>query len=318
MTEIGRRRLGAGGPEVSEVALGSWRTFERIPREQGVEVLRRARELGISFLDDARYDDETGQAPIPSGYSEVLFGELFRAAGYRREETVVSEKLWWEFWPQQSAAQELDGSLTRLNFDDVDLIYAVALPPSLDVQTAVAEVAGLLRAGKARHWGVAMWEAAEIEAACAAADAESIARPCAAQMAYSIAERATAGSEEMLATLRDCGVGLVASAPLAGGLLTGKYGGEEAGGGRHAADLASPELADALRAGAALRELAAEWDTSAAALAIAFVLEHPSLSAALLGTSSPTQLEQAAAGCALRARLSDEQRARLGDLQWRS
>jgi aryl-alcohol dehydrogenase-like predicted oxidoreductase len=318
VTEIGRRRLGAGGPEVSEVALGSWRTFERIAREQGVEVLRRARELGISFLDDARYDDETGRAPIPSGYSEVLFGELFRAAGYRREETVVSEKLWWEFWPRQSAAQELDGSLTRLRFDDVDLIYAVALPPALDVRTAVAEVAGLLRAGKARHWGVAMWQAGDIETACAAADAEGIARPCAAQMAYSLAERATATGEAMLATLRDCGVGLVASAPLAGGVLTGKYATAQAGDGRHAADVEDPELADALRAGDALRELAAEWDTSAAALAIAFVLEHPALSAALLGARSAAQLEEAVAGCALRARLSEDQRARLRDLRWRS
>jgi len=315
VTEIGRRRLGVGGPEVSEVALGSWRTFERIPREQGVAVLRRARELGISFLDDARYDDETGRAPIPSGYSEVLFGELFRAAGYRREETVVSEKLWWEFWPRQSAAEELEASLDRLRFDHVDLIYAVALPAGLDVETAVAQVAGLLRAGTARHWGVAMWNAADIEAACAAADAQGIARPCAAQMAYSFAERETATSPEMLAALGECGVGLVASAPLAGGVLTGKYSGAPSGG-RHAGDLDSPQLQDALRAGNALRQLAAEWDTSAAALAIAFALDHPNLSAVLLGASSPGQLEEAAAGSALHARLSDAQRTRLR--KWQS
>jgi len=314
VTEIGRRRLGVGGPEVSEVALGSWRTFERVPHEQGVAVLRRARELGIDFLDDARYDDETGSAPIPSGYSEVLFGEHFRAAGFRREETVVSEKLWWEFWPTQSAAQELDASLERLRFDYVDLIYAVALPAGLDVETAVAEVAGLLRSGKARHWGVAMWRAADIEAACAAADAQGIERPCAAQMAYSFAERQTAASPEMLAALSECGVGLVASAPLAGGVLTGKYTGDPSGG-RHAGELERPEIQDALRAGRALQDLAAEWDTSAAALAIAFALDHPNVSAALLGASSPDQLEAAAAGAALRARLSDEQRARLREWQ---
>ena len=60
------------------LALGSWRTFERIPREPALAVMRAAREAGIDFLDDARYDDETGSAPIPTGYSEVLFGELFR------------------------------------------------------------------------------------------------------------------------------------------------------------------------------------------------------------------------------------------------
>jgi aryl-alcohol dehydrogenase-like predicted oxidoreductase len=63
------------------MALGSWRTYERMSRDEGVAVLRAAREAGITFLDDARYNDETGTAPIPTGYSEVVFGELFRASG---------------------------------------------------------------------------------------------------------------------------------------------------------------------------------------------------------------------------------------------
>ncbi|MBO0825139.1 MAG: aldo/keto reductase, partial [Actinobacteria bacterium] len=72
------------------MALGSWRTFERIPREQGLAVMLAAREAGITFLDDARYNDETGAAPIPTGYSEVVFGELFRAAGWQRDDVVVA------------------------------------------------------------------------------------------------------------------------------------------------------------------------------------------------------------------------------------
>ena len=75
-----KRALGSSRLDVSRLALGSWRTFERIPREDGLAVMTAAREHGISFLDDARYDDETGNAPIPTGYSEVLFGELFREA----------------------------------------------------------------------------------------------------------------------------------------------------------------------------------------------------------------------------------------------
>ena len=71
--------------------------------------MRAAREHGINFLDDARYNDETGSAPIPTGYSEVLFGELFRAAGWDRDDTIVSNKLWWEFWPDQNADEELAG-----------------------------------------------------------------------------------------------------------------------------------------------------------------------------------------------------------------
>ena len=106
-----RRTLGSSELLVSRLSLGSWRTFERIGRERGLAVMQAAREHGINFLDDARYNDETGTAPIPTGYSEVLFGELFRAAGCRREDAVVANKLWWEFWPRESAAEELDGSL---------------------------------------------------------------------------------------------------------------------------------------------------------------------------------------------------------------
>src|SRR4029453_4412920 len=83
-----------------------------------------ARGPGITFLDDARYDDETGTAPIATGYSEVLFGELFRAARWPRAETIVPNKLGWGFWPDQSAAAELDASLARMQFEYVDVIYA--------------------------------------------------------------------------------------------------------------------------------------------------------------------------------------------------
>src|SRR4029077_5455757 len=123
-----------------------------------------------TFLDEARYDDETGSAPIPSGYSEVLLGELFFEAGFARGGgVVVSEKLWWQFWPAQSAADELAESLERLRFDSVELIYAVHLPAGLEVARAVEEVAGILAAGDAQAWGVANWTAEQIEQAVSAA-----------------------------------------------------------------------------------------------------------------------------------------------------
>ena len=122
--------LGNSGIAVSRMALGSWRTYERMSREEGVAVLRAARAAGITFLDDARYNDETGTAPIPTGYSEVVFGELFRAAGWPRAEAVVANKLWWEFWPRESPAQELAGSLRRMQFDYLDLVYSEVPPPA--------------------------------------------------------------------------------------------------------------------------------------------------------------------------------------------
>src|SRR6266702_6819511 len=149
--------LGRSDLRVSRLALGSWRTYERISRDQGVRVMRAAREAGINFLDDARYNDETGHAPLPTGYSEVVFGELFRAAGWRRDEVVVANKLWWEFWPAESAAQELDSSLTRMGFDYVDLIYAAEPPEGLGAAEIVDSLAGLISSGKARAWGILNW-----------------------------------------------------------------------------------------------------------------------------------------------------------------
>ena len=78
------RPLGASGIDVSIMSLGSWRTYERMsPDDDGLAVMHAAREAGIDFLDDARYDDETATAPIRTGWSEVVFGELFRASGWR-------------------------------------------------------------------------------------------------------------------------------------------------------------------------------------------------------------------------------------------
>ena len=153
--------LGISGIPVSRLALGSWRTFERIDRDRGVSVMTAARDAGITFLDDARYNDETGRAPIPSGYSEVVFGELFRAAGWRREDTVAANKLWWEFWPDQTPAQELAGSLGRMGFDYIDLIYSDRLPAGVTVEDAVGMIGGLITAGTARAWGTLNWTPAQ-------------------------------------------------------------------------------------------------------------------------------------------------------------
>jgi aryl-alcohol dehydrogenase-like predicted oxidoreductase len=196
--------------------LGSWRTFERIPREDALAVMRAAREHGINFLDDARYDDETGTAPIPTGYSEVLFGELFRAAGWDRDTTVVCNKLWWEFWPEQSAAAELDGSLTRMGFDYVDLIYANPPPDGLPIADMVATVGELVASGKAHAWGIVNWGAAPFLEATQAAERQGVPAPCAGQLPYNLVRRDWVESDDMTAALEASGANVVASFVLAG------------------------------------------------------------------------------------------------------
>ena len=209
------------------MSLGSWRTFERISREQGEAVMRAARDEGINFLDDARYNDETGDAPIPTGYSEVVFGELFRASGWVRDEVVVANKLWWEFWPEQSAADELGASLGRMGLDHVDLIYATpppdTLPESVTVREVVESAAGLIASGMARQWAVAMWSAPQLGEALDIAAELDVPPPVANQLACSLVQHKSADDAAMVELMTNRGVGLVASYVLAGGTLTGKY-----------------------------------------------------------------------------------------------
>lgn len=129
--------LGRSELRVSRLALGSWRTFEHMSRDDGTALLAHAHAQGITFFDDARYDDETSAAPIASGCSEVLFGELFRAAGVPRDDMVISNKLWWELWPEQSAVEELEGSLERMGFEHIDLLSSSTLPDELPVASTL-------------------------------------------------------------------------------------------------------------------------------------------------------------------------------------
>jgi aryl-alcohol dehydrogenase-like predicted oxidoreductase len=338
--------LGRSGIAVSRVSLGSWRTFERIPREAGVAVMVAAREAGIDFLDDARYDDETGRAPIPSGWSEVVFGELFRASGWRRDKVVVANKLWWEFWPEQSAAAELEASLGRMGLDHLDLAYCERPPAGLSVDEVVAQAGALIAAGKLRAWGLLNWPAALLAEAGRSAAAQGVPAPAAVQLPYSLVRRSPVEDAGVAEALAVSGMSVVASAVLAGGALSGKYGGaaggggggvaagaaaeggaeaaggaaaargagsasDAASGGRLAARRDDPALAPAFAAAADLRALAVEFDTAPAALAIAFVLARDDVASVLFGATTPGQIAENVAAVDVLDRLGEDGLARL-------
>jgi aryl-alcohol dehydrogenase-like predicted oxidoreductase len=308
-----RRALGNSGIGVSALSLGSWRSFERIPRESGIEVMRAAREAGIDFLDDARYDDETGTAPLPTGYSEVVFGELFRSAGWPRDEVVVANKLWWEFWPEQSAAEELDASLRRMGFDYLDLVYSEEPPAGVPIDEAVRAIATLIESGKVRAWGVLNWPAETICEAARVAAAEGLPAPCAAQLPYSLAYPLHVEGDAMGAALDAAQASVVASAVLAGGALTGKYAASDAAG-RLAHELDDPRRQDALRLGKDLRVLAGEMQTTPARLAIEFALSNQRVASVLFGATSADQVRDNVEALELFRRLGEAELVELRKL----
>jgi len=310
MTVLERRRLGSSELLVSELSLGSWRTYERIPREAGLAVMHTAREVGINFLDDARYNDETGHAPVKTGYSEMVFGELFRGAGWKRDEVVLANKLWWEFWPDQSAAQELEGSLGRIGIDYLDLAYAERPPSGLSVEQVVEDVTALIKAGKLRAWGVLNWPAALVAEAARIAGERGVAGPCAAQLPYSLAMRSAVEDPEMVAALRSSGASVVASYTLAGGALTGKYEDPKAGG-RISARIDDRDYGKELAVGRQLKEFAEKHNGRPAAFAIAFTLMNPVVATVLFGATSPEQIEQNLGAVELKRSLDDATLAEL-------
>ena len=285
-----RRRLGGSDLEVSRLALGSWRTYERISHKAGVAVMQKAREVGIDFLDDARYNDETGQAPMTTGYSEVVFGQLFRSAGWKREEVILANKLWWEFWPEQTAEQELDASLRRMGMDYIDLAYSAEPPDGLAVEQVVDDVSGLIKSGKLRAWRVLNWPAASIAEASLVAARRGVSGPCAAQLTYNVVIRSPVEDADMVQAVDSGNVSVVASYTLHGGALSGKYDRPGADG-RVTAKIDERDYSGALRAGRALGELAGRHGTTAAAMAIAFALFNPRVASVLFGATRPEQID---------------------------
>jgi len=302
--------LGASGLQVSRLALGSWRTFERISEDQGVAVMGAARDAGITFLDDARYNDETGTAPLPSGYSEVVFGELFRAAGWQRDEVVVANKLWWEFWPDETPAEELAGSLARMGLDHIDLIYSDTPPPGVPLADAVDMITRLIGDGHARAWGAFNWPPAELEQAWRIADLHGVPGPTATQPAYSLVRRDIVEDPELERVVTERGIAVVASYALAGGVLTGKYT-DDPEAGRAARQLGAPPYAAGVAAGRELAALAVELGRDPAQLALAFALLNPTVTAVLFGATSPAQVAANVGALAVAAELTADEAARL-------
>ncbi|QZY51655.1 aldo/keto reductase [Leucobacter tenebrionis] len=282
-TPIPRRRIGLSDLETSIFALGSWHIYDRMHFEDAVAMVRTAIDRGVNLFDVGVY----GAPGMPPAFTDVLFSAIIRAAGVRRDDYLLSEKLWLEGWDADRGFRpQLENALFRVGDDHADLVILGDLRrDDVELRDIALSLDELRRDGLIRAWGVNNWSAANVQALLDIAEAEGVARPEIAQLKYSVSRRSIPDGEPF-ARLWQQGLSMQASDVMEGGYLAGKVEtdrmvGRDPGGIRQ-------RIIDDVPA---FVELAEELGGTPAQLAIAFTLTHPATATTLFGTSSEAQLE---------------------------
>lgn len=284
-----RRTLGATGPEVAAIGLGTMAfASPAADRDECVAIVHRALEHGIDLVDTA---DAYGD-----GVAEEIVG---RALAGRRDDVVLATKVGLPVHsPEEggglSAAwveRACEHSLRRLGTDHVDLYQLHRPDPATPVEETLEAVARLMDRGLVRHWGTSVLTAEMLGDICAAADEVGVERPVTDQLPYSLLVRSR---EAVLPTLTGLGMAAIVWSPLNGGWLTGKYRpgqpAPEGSRGSIAGTFVDPTDEAKLAAVAALATVAADHRCSLPALALARVASEPGVASVLLGARTLDQL----------------------------
>jgi aryl-alcohol dehydrogenase (NADP+) len=321
---MNHRSLGASGLKVSEVCLGTMTFGYQCDEPTSFAILDRAAEGGVDFLDTADC------YPIPltletAGRTEEILGRWLRG---QRQRFVVGTKCFFPMGPgprdrgnsRAHVMQAAEDSLRRLQTDVIDLYQVHAFDPETPLEETLRALDDLVRAGKVRYTGCSNFRAWELARALSASDRLRLARFDSVQPRYNVLHREI--ETELLPLCRAEGVGAIVYNPLAGGLLTGKHapGQEPAADSRFGARLGATADTyrrrywqdEALAAVAALKSFFDARGKALASVAVAWVLEQPGISAAIVGASRPDQLAATLAAPALR--LDDEERQALDEV----
>jgi len=298
-----RKPLQHGGAPVPPLALGSWNTWDRMPQDEAVALIRRAVELDAGFFDVAYYN----MGPhAENSKTDILFGRALRESGVGRSEIVLCGKLWLWDWPNRSFRDQLAESLERAGLDRFDTLVVGDYPTAPDIPRLVADVNELIADGMVGSWGINNWRIEHTRAARAEAAAQGLAGPVFAQLKYGIARRSMAEGDAYGPLFADGALTLQASDVFEGGILaTGRTPqrkiGADVGGVRERIAAVYPEVA----------RVAGEFGVTPAALGIAFCLANPATANVLFGASRLEQLEQNHAALALARDHGAEVRAAL-------
>ncbi|HLW44803.1 MAG TPA: aldo/keto reductase family protein [Acidimicrobiales bacterium] len=290
------RHLGRSGLVISALAYGNWITHGGQVEEDAAQAcIRKALELGFTTFDTA---DVYAQ-----GRAEEVLGRGLK--GQRRESLEIFTKVYWPTGPgpndrglaRKHIMESIHASLRRLQTDYVDLYQAHRYDFETPLEETLRAFDDLVRQGKALYVGVSEWSAEQIESALQIADDMGFDRIISNQPEYSLLWRVI--ESEVVPLSEREGIGQIVWSPLAQGVLTGKYRPGEpppagsratsANGANFISDMLTDEVLEPVQEFAALARAAGH---TPAAVALAWVLNNPNVSAAIVGATRPEQLEE--------------------------
>jgi aryl-alcohol dehydrogenase-like predicted oxidoreductase len=289
------RRLGRSGLSVSEIAYGNWITHgSQVEEETAHACVRAALDAGITTFDTA--DVYAGTR------AESVLGRALH--GVRRESYELCTKAYWPTGSgpndrglgRKHLLESCAASLVRLRTDHLDLYQAHRYDRSTPLEETMLAYADLVRQGKVLYVGVSEWTAEQI--AAAAGLARELRVPLVSnQPQYSMLWRVI--EAEVIPTCEREGIGQIVWSPVGQGVLTGKYRpGEAPPANSRATDRSGRSFIERMLTGKVLervqelRPVAADVGLSMAQLAIAWVLQHDTVAAAIIGASRPEQVTE--------------------------
>jgi aryl-alcohol dehydrogenase-like predicted oxidoreductase len=289
------RYLGNSGFKISEIIYGNWLTHgSQIENDVATACVRAALDNGITTFDTADAYANTA--------AEKVLGAALKYE--RRQSLEIFTKVYWPTGPgghndtglsRKHILESIDGSLTRLGTDYVDLYQAHRYDYETPIEETMQAFADVVRAGKALYIGVSEWNADQLRAGHTLAKQLGF-QLISNQPQYSMLWRVI--ESEVVPTSQELGISQIVWSPVAQGVLTGKYKpGQELPAGSRATDEHGGSSAikrfmsdDVLSAVQSLAPIADGLGITMAQLAIAWVLANPNVAGAIVGASRPEQV----------------------------
>lgn len=304
------RRLGKSGLKLSEFSLGAWVTYGgQVGQEVAESCMVAAYEHGVNFFDNAEgYAD---------GNAEVVMGRAIKKLGWRREDLVISTKIFWGGQgPNQTGLSHkhiiegVHNALKRLQTDYVDLCFCHRPDPETPIEETVRAMDILVKQGKVFYWGTSEWSAAQIMRADAIARQYNLTPPSMEQPQYNMLVR-DRFEKEYEVLYEELGYGTTVWSPLASGVLTGKYNDGVPEGSRASLQgyewlrkaAITPERIEKVRQ---LKPIADELSCTLAQLGLAWCLTNPNVSTVITGASRPEQVHENMEALDVLPKLTDE------------